>query len=1090
MAVAWVLAGALWGGWGGEALGATLDVDLEVRTRAEAAGGGNARQEKDVVILVLDRSGSMNQLAEEVGRPGEIRDVVLKEMLRNRLEMLAATRPDAEVWTISFANEITEPRGPYSARDADRIVGGLANPYGMTLLYDAMARAVAFGEDRMKNDPGARIWLYFYSDGDNYFQGTHWVNSAASWRNRRVRVEYNGPDAAERFLKDYGERIQSYADAGKMSMETGCWLGSGNPPVMIENKRKDEYPMELTADGTSLKNPASAPSQGLKARLLAPMPERYAKDLDKLEAALVFEAGGRRAVTRFPLAPGKKTVRLALPDGLPTEAFPGQLRVTGIPDAWKSVALGDPDPVELSFAAPGALSLSGMTPRGERWVAVGSPVEFSATATDEAEVTWTIDGKVAGKGTFEQAFDQAGDHRVVATATKAGFREARAECTVHAVNTGVSVSTPAGVRVGEAAAFEAKAAGGEAVSWWLDGQSSEGKGKRLDGVAFDKSGHHTVKARVYFGHGLSGEGEAHFEVSVAPHVAIDTPYSGEEFGFGEEIRAVAVVEGDFERVAWTLKGPDGAANTAEVDREAKASRPAVFKPGKGGDYELTATAEGPAGRVESQLVRFSVAREDAWVRIDEPASGASVPTGEDTVLRASAQGEEAREIRWTVKDAGGATVFSATRPTEGGVSQCAFRPPDTLGNGTTLFVSAEATGDSALRVEIDIETRCANCAAVGAVLSLSHDGDERRNFGRGEKIVAELKDLRGDVRDIEWTFGEDGRGAGRVAEWNGWTDYNVYPVRATGRCGKCGAVHDFGLESVIIERRPVTAAFEIKERGAYYTAGGKLHLASTCANTNDIADYVWTVDGEELAGFRGKPEAVVELPFRACDPVLALAVRGTDGTGDDYRERGIRVRFGWVAALLFLLAGVLILVPLWAVLPNNGPAGWKVGFWDGPEPLQTNAGWEKEKADIKFCAFFSIFKYWNPFRTREQKQARIPLDSLGIVLSDLSEDTSGESSIVIKPTSSTGKIEGLEGKLQVRDNMVKLLSKVNSGYRYYLFLSKSTYREKLKKAGRPPKALRLVLDTSKVSHVYDILLWLLTVLVLCGVAWASLRWAM
>lgn len=34
MAVAWVLAGGLWGGWGGEALGTTLDVDLEVRTRA------------------------------------------------------------------------------------------------------------------------------------------------------------------------------------------------------------------------------------------------------------------------------------------------------------------------------------------------------------------------------------------------------------------------------------------------------------------------------------------------------------------------------------------------------------------------------------------------------------------------------------------------------------------------------------------------------------------------------------------------------------------------------------------------------------------------------------------------------------------------------------------------------------------------------------------------------------------------------------------------------------------------------------------------------------------------------------------------
>lgn len=1081
-----------------------MDIDLDIRTRA--AAGVAARAQRDVVILVLDRSTSMTNYAPAaMKRPNETREAVMREMLRDRLEMVAGTRPDAEVWMILFGDTISAPQGPFSPKESDRILAQLPPPDGWTLLYDAMERAILFGEDRMKNDPTVRVWLYFYSDGENMPDPKHsyWVETKLESikgvfggektveKQYHVPVHYEAGDAGEeRFRKDYAERIRAYAELGKMSLETGCWLGEGEPPLMIENKRKDEFPLELAVDGTTLKNPATVPSQGLKVRLLVPLPVRYEKDLESLDAAMLFEADGKRSVVPFSLAPGKKTVRLALPDDLPAKAFSGQLKISALPSekTWQNVALVEPEPVELSFAEPGVLSLSGMIPRGERWVAVGVPVEFSAMATDGAEVTWTIDGKDAGKGTFEKAFDRAGAHKAVATAQKAGFRPAAAECTVHAVDTSVQIVAPTGVRVGEKVAFEAKAAGGESVSWWVDGQAAGSKDARLDCWTFDTSGHHTAKARVYFGHGLSGEGEAHFEVSVAPHVAIDIPWSGAEFAFGEEFKAVAKVEGDFDRVAWSLRGPEEATNEAEVDRETRMTHPAAFKPGKGGAYELTAVAEGPAGRLESQPVRFSVAREDAWVRIDEPASGAGILTGTDLVLKASARGEEAKEICWTVKDPGGNVLFWATRPTEGGVSQCSFAVPETLGNGTTLFVSAEAAGDPALRAENDVETRCANCTEMGAVLSLSHGGDERRNFGRGEKIVAELKDLRGDVRDIEWTFGEDGRGAGRVVEWHGWTDYNVYPVRATGRCGKCGAAHDFGPESVIVERRPLTASFSIAERGSYYTAGGKLHLTSTCEGYID--NYIWMVDGVELADYRDKPEAVVELPFKPCDMVLALTVSELQEGESATAERDVRIRYGWWAAVMFLLAGLLLLCPLWTVFPHNGPAGWKLGYWIGPEPLQTNAGWEKEKADIEFCAFFSIFKYWNPFRTRKQKQARIFLDKLGIDLSELSEDITGESFVVIKPTPSAGKIEGLEGKLQVRDNMVKLLAKVNSGYRYYLFLSKNTYREKLKKAGRTPKALRLVLDTSKVSHVYDILLWLLTVLVLCVVAWASLRWAL
>lgn len=1078
------------------ALGATLDVELDVRTRAESGATASASQ-KEVVILVLDRSGSMTDPADVVNRSSEKLDTVMKEMLRNRLDMLAETRPDAHVWTISFSSSISAPTGPYLPREVDRIINDLAAPFGRTLLYDAVARAVDFGEALLEKDPAARVGLYIYTDGDNlppsagYWLETREVVEKGFFggeervkREFRVPVRYDGPKADEQFMRDYDGRIQSLAMAGKLSLETGCWLGDGKRPVIIENKRKDEYPLELTADGTSLKNPATTPEQKMKARLLVPLPPRYAKDLEQLEAVLVFEAEGRNAVARFPLAPGKKKVKLVLPDGLPSKAFAGQLQVKRLPDAWKSLALAEPEPVELSFAEPGALSLSGMLPRGEHWTALGVPVEFSATASENAEVTWTIDGKAAGKGTFEKTFDKAGTYGVVATAQKAGFRPASAKCTIHAVDTAVEVEVvaPAGAQVGEKVSFAAKAAGGENVSWWVDGQPAAGKGAQLKDWTFDASGQHTAKARVYFGHGLSGEDEAYFNVSQAPYVSIDTPWSGKEFASGEEITAVAKVEGDFERVEWTLRGPGGATNTAEVDREARTSRPVAFKPGKGGSYELVAVAEGSAGRRESQPVRFSVAREDAWVRIDEPASGASVQTGTDMVLKASARGEEASSIRWTVTDGEGSTLFSASRPTEGGMSQCAFRLPETLGNGATLSIVAEAEGDPALRAESDIRTRCSNCMAIGAVLSLSHGGDERRNFGRGETIVAALTDLRGAVRDIKWTFDEAGSASGRVVEWPGWADYGVYLVSASGHCEKCGALHDFGQASVVIEARPVSADFEIKEHGSYYTAGGKLHLASTCTATNDIADYIWTVDGQELADFRGKPQATVELPFKPCDMVLSLTVRGKDDNAEESRDQDIRVRFGWVAVVLFLLAALLVWYPLWKLLKDNGPAGWRIVAWKRPAPLPGAKGLEKER---KACRNEDpdqrIRKWWSLWR----KQAKIPPEALGLDLEDMGGVSTDEGKVIVNPT--PPKIGGLAELIP--DPSADLSLPGIPGVEFYRYYPSYEAQNRCRTRNQTMKCVRILLDTRSRDYRYVTMLWLLSAALLFAVVWASLRYA-
>lgn len=99
--------------------------------------------------------------------------------------------------------------------------------------------------------------------------------------------------------------------------------------------------------------------------------------------------------------------------------------------------------------------------------------------------------------------------------------------------------------------------------------------------------------------------------------------------------------------------------------------------------------------------------------------------------------------------------------------------------------------------------------------------------------------------------------------------------------------------------------------------------------------------------------------------------------------------------------------------------------------------------------------------------------------------------VKIKPASGKprGKIEGLD-QLQCIDTLTDLLSNTNSYYRYYLFLPQETFRKQQMKEGRSPKALRLVLDTEKNTHVYDAVLWSLAALLLCGMVWIIVRWAL
>ena len=554
--------------------------------------------------------------------------------------------------------------------------------------------------------------MFVYSDGKNEVYKDCWTRQRQGdikWyesRTEQVPVVYNGDDASEKFKRDYLGRITAYASSGKMSLETGCWLGPGDPPVMVSNKRKDDYKLELKTDGVELKNPASEPLQTLKADLLLPIPSRCERDLDRLNAGVELEVDGRKFLGKMSLKPGRSKARINLPDDLPAKAFRGKLSVVDLPDAWKDVSISSPDPVLVDFAARGALSFVSIEPRATQlYVKVGDSVRFAAKSVEGASVTWSIDGRATARDGFIHKFDRAGSYTVAAIARKGGFTDATATIKVVAIDASVSVSAqPTKPIVGNKVNFSAKTVSkAESCSWFVDNQVVEGKTPKLDGYVFDKSEKHAVKVRVFFGHGITGECEQSINVAVKPYVKIVGPYSGQEFDFGTPVQAFARVEGEFDSIDWQVTGAASDVKSSVVDRKVCASKPVEFKSLKGGKYKLVAVVRGAAGELRSETVPFSVKREDEMVRIDKPISGASVEVGKDLELKASAKGQSIKEVKWTVT-CKGKELFSAKKPVQGGVSSCVFKPNVSLGRGAVLMVKAAAVNDAEVSSTVDIET--------------------------------------------------------------------------------------------------------------------------------------------------------------------------------------------------------------------------------------------------------------------------------------------------------------------------------------------------------------------------------------------------
>lgn len=770
---------------------ATLNVEFDVRTRAHE--GEIASQKKQVAVFVLDRSGSMLWKPAN-GESAANRNELLRESVRERVRVIGRTAPNTDVYFLQFAGEIAPMAGPFSVNSeaaVKKIVQweGLNDEAcgGLTLLYDAQARALDFIDELLSKDPSAKVQLFVYTDGANETpKRGYWEDESQkaddSWfssGSRRVKVRYPSVSgtshwerdmarALTRFKEDYLSRVRSYVASGKMEQYWG-WLGAGEPPDDLIKKTKDEYFIGLSSPVPTLKSPAAVPSQTLPATLVVPVPEKYAADLDGLRVTATLEVAGDVVSGKvLSLKPGKKTISFQLKDSAVTDRTTGLLRISDLPDVWDRIALRPPEPLELTFVAADKIPLS-IVPSEEQYVRVGDKVDFAAQSADGAAVTWTVSKKTVSGASFSQVFERAGEQLVSAKAEKAGCAPATVSCKVHVLETGLDVCVAtASPTVGDPVGFRAQVCGkAERLAWWVDGNAVPGHAADLSGQVFERSGKHCVKARAYYGHGLSADSpEVAFEVAAKPSVVITEPYDGSEFENGANVTCVANVEGAFDKVVWKLSGPMAEEREAPVMKDARVSKPALFRPVKGGTYALTAVAKGPSGELAAKtVVKFKVARADMSIVIDSPASGSVVGLGsgvKETVLKAKVKGDAVKQVKWNVinrKTGKPLALRTPTTPVQGGVATCAFPNDPSIGNGVTLLVRAEAvlpSGEDPLLSEtIELVTSLVAELDIEATV----DGKEA-NGGEvrfGEQIVLKANCRGIDAAKVRWLREANGK---------------------------------------------------------------------------------------------------------------------------------------------------------------------------------------------------------------------------------------------------------------------------------------------------------------------------------------------
>ena len=632
---------------------ATLNVELDVAHGAYS--DGELVASRKVVFLVIDRSYSM---CEHTLKDGRAPDEALFDSLKMQLNAIPS---GAEIHLVPFSAKIWEEVVYKKLDDAVRkkILDFVkkATPSGQTVLYDAQDVALTAAAKIMDADANADVRVLVYTDGKHltpwYYEGAY--KACADIKKKNGRYAKNPSYEADRLAarKKFEEKFHDLVAKPNLEMEYE-WL-SALPKPEIEMRTKPSISTELYSKTIALKNPLSESEQRIKCQFFIPVTDSCWEEIKGKPLSFGFYVDGKVVSKMIALDQGKQYVKMdwpSLPDEKPGTA---QLVFSRLPSG-KKFDLKAPKPIVLNVPARGKASVAIESPSKDAVFAVGANVRFAARASEGAEVKWSVDGSgpLAG-ASINWVAKEPRRVKYSVSASKVGFKPANAEGSFEVIPTGVEIESAVGRHeVGKVSMFRVKKVDGpcQSYAWKVDGRRVPGETGVLKHVFKNSGVHHVVVTAMYKG-GIVKESEPlEISVSVAPLIEVILPMVYDEGGNNDQYKArtpiplLARVEGDLTNVVWQFKLKDEAVEVQTMVKGGKASGNYTLQ--KGGYYDVTATAKGPAGE-KSSTVQIFVKSTEVQVDIKDLKTNQGIETDKEFDLIANVKGP-VKSVRWKIID--------------------------------------------------------------------------------------------------------------------------------------------------------------------------------------------------------------------------------------------------------------------------------------------------------------------------------------------------------------------------------------------------------------------------------------------------------
>lgn len=589
--------------------------------------------------------------------------------------------------------------------------------------------------------------------------------------------------------------------------------------------------------------------------------------------------------------------------------------------------------------------------------------------------------------------------------------------------------------------------------------------------------------------------EVEFSASQESALMIVSPASGSTIQLGSGVKnteLIAKVKGtDIKKVKWTVENSKTGKKseifkdpTPVNNGEAKCVFPGDASIGGGVTLFIQAEAVEASEPVVSPQIELRTELDDK-LDINVKVVGGSeylrdVPFGSQVELEADCGGcIDKKNIEWFAEFDGKERSIG-----KGGSCKTQKEEPNGKNIRTVYYIARAKLPDGSLKEAITWVNYYCGCLELEASLKLQEkDGITKTSFGlNNDPVNTEIVcykqgvPVHVELREAVIDMGNGTNYNSKVVNNHCYHQYGTYEIKANAKCKDCGSPYNISPVQIKVEKQQPKASFEVEEKGTYYSVLGKIHLHST--STGDIENYIWTVDGKELTEYSGKPNAVIELPSTPCEIEVKLKVTGPQGADPSESEtKSLRIRFGWWLIIILLLAGFLI---WWFVfykpLIDNGPAGWKIAAWGRQEPERTEKGIARECREmVNRGSGMTIRKFWS----LADKKATIPVDKLGLDSTTLAQFAATDV-VSIMENNRRPSLNGFASGSSVDYH----LNTGDHNKRFYLFKPAPSAAGK-----REPRYVRVVLDFSERSHVYQFLLVILSLAMLAGIAWLTIIFA-